>query len=449
MLERKIEKQIDKWIDDGEKALLVSGVRQAGKTYVIRKCLKNKGCDFAEFNLIDRPEIAGLIAGSTSVDDLILKLSLYADKPIVPHKTFIFFDEIQRCKEIVTKIKFLVEDDRFRYVLSGSLLGVEIVNLRSAPVGYLQSLKMYPMDFEEFLQIFRITDDIKKALKKAFDEKTTVDETVHNKIMEMFRLYLIIGGMPAAVKKYVETGNIDDVISEHNAIIEQYKLDFTQYEEENKKLKISRIYEMMPSELNEKNKRFTVADLGSDFRREKVEDSFIWLIKAGTAIPVYNVTEPTVPLKLNVKSSLFKFFISDVGLLTTMYGKTTKLKIVTKEKNVNYGAVYENVVAQELCAHGFEGYYYNSKKLGELDFVVEYHDDVLPIEVKSGKDHEKHSALNNIMEIKNYGLKQAFVFSEHNVETKGRTVYYPIYMTMFLLNDDIEIKLPQPLSLEV
>jgi len=447
MLTRKIEEQINKWIDDSEKALLVSGVRQAGKTYIIRKCLKNKGCDFVEFNLINQPEVVRIIAGSTSVDDLILKLSLYTDTRIVPHKTIIFFDEIQRYKEIVTMIKFLVEDKRFRYVLSGSLLGVEIVNLKSAPVGYLQSLNMYPMDFEEFLQIFHITDDIKKVLKKAFIEKTKVDDTIHNKLMEMFRLYLIIGGMPAAVKKYVETGNIDDVITEHNAIIEQYKLDFTQYEEENKKLKISRIYEMIPSELNEKNKRFMVSDMGSEFRIEKVDDSFIWLIKAGAAIPVYNVTEPTVPLKLNVKSSLFKFFISDVGLLTTMYGKITKLKIVSKEKNVNYGAVYENVVAQELRAHGFDGYYYNSKKFGELDFVVEYLDEVLPIEVKSGKDYEKHSALNNVMERNNYDLKRAFVFSDYNVETKGKIVYYPVYMTMFLLKDDLEVKLTHPKNL--
>ncbi|HBD05874.1 MAG TPA: AAA family ATPase [Firmicutes bacterium] len=447
MLVRKIEEQINKWIDDSEKALLLSGARQVGKTYIIRKCLKNKGCDFVEFNLIKQPEVVKLIAESTSIDDLILKLSLYSSTKIVPYKTIIFFDEIQKYKEIVTKIKFLVEDKRFRYVLSGSLLGVEIVNLKSAPVGYLQSLNMYPLDFEEFLQIFHVTDDIKKVLKKAFVERTKVDDIIHNKLMEMFRLYLIIGGMPSAVEKYVETNNIDDVITEHSSIIEQYKLDFTQYEEENKKLKISRIYEMMPSELNEKNKRFMVSNMGDKFRIEKIEDSFVWLIKAGVAIPVYNVTEPTVPLKMNVKSSLFKFFISDVGLLTTMYGKTTKLKIVNKEKNVNYGAVYENVVAQELSAHGFEGYYYNSKKLGELDFVVEYHDEVLPIEVKSGKDYEKHSALNNVMKIKNYGLNQAFVFSDHNVETKGNIVYYPVYMTMFLLKDDLEVKLPSPKNL--
>lgn len=442
MLTRKIEPQISKWIKDSNKALLISGVRQAGKTYIIRKCLNDSGCDFVEFNLIKQPEIVELLAGATSIDDLILKLSLYSSQPIVPNKTFIFFDEIQRYKELVTKIKFLVEDKRFRYILSGSLLGVEITNLKSAPVGYLQTLTMYPLDFEEFLQVFHITDDIKKSLKKSFTDKVPVDKAVHDKLMEMFRLYLIIGGMPAAVQKYVETGNIDDVIIEHNAIIEQYKLDFTQYEEENKKLQLTHIYEMIPSELNEKNKRFMVSDIDKNIRKERVESSFTWLIKAGVALPVYNVTEPTVPLKLNVKNSLFKLFLSDVGLLTTVYGKATKLKIVSKDKDINFGAVFENFAAQELIAHGFDGYYYNSKKFGELDFVIEYNGDILPIEIKSGKDYDKHSALSNVMSIKNYALKQAYVFTDYNVEVRDNIIYYPIYMLMFLLKDDAVVKLP-------
>lgn len=442
MLIRKIEPQINKWIKDSNKALLISGVRQSGKTYIIRKCLNDSGCNFVEFNLIKQPEIVELLAGATSIDDLILKLSLYSSQPIVPNKTFIFFDEIQRYKELVTKIKFLVEDKRFRYILSGSLLGVEITNLKSAPVGYLQTLTMYPLDFEEFLQVFHITDDIKKSLKKSFTDKAPVDKAVHDKLMEMFRLYLIIGGMPAAVQKYVETGNIDDVIIEHNAIIEQYKLDFTQYEEENKKLQLTHIYEMIPSELNEKNKRFMVSDIDKNIRKERVESSFTWLIKAGVALPVYNVTEPTVPLKLNVKNSLFKLFLSDVGLLTTVYGKATKLKIVSKDKDINFGAVFENLAAQELIAHGFDGYYYNSKKFGELDFVIEYNGDILPIEIKSGKDYDKHSALSNVMSIKNYALKQAYVFTDCNVEVRDNIIYYPIYMLMFLLKDDAVVKLP-------
>ena len=437
MLKRKIEKDIMRWIESSDKALLIYGVRQAGKTYIVRECLKAAGCDYIEFNLIRQPEIVEILDGATGIDDLILKLSLYSDKKIVPGKTFFFFDEIQRYKEIVTKIKFLVDNNRFRYIMSGSLLGVEIVNLKSAPVGYLQTLNMYPLDFEEFLQIFNVGEPVLDMLRKAFTSKTPVDEVIHDKIMKMFNLYLIIGGMPAAVEKYRTTGNIDDVMDEHRAIIEQYKLDFTQYEEENRKLIITHIYELIPAELNEKNKRFMIADIKKGLRYDRVEDSFTWLWKAGVALGVFNTTEPTVPLLLNEKSTLFKLFLSDVGLLTTIYGKACKLKIVSKEKDINKGAVYENVVAQELHAHGYPLYYYNSKKKGELDFVVEHVGQALPIEVKSGKDYEKHSALDNVMAVEEYGIREAYVFTNDNVKVDGRLTYYPIYMVMFLQDDPI------------
>jgi uncharacterized protein len=438
MLRRKIEQDILQWIKNGDKALLVSGVRQAGKTFIIRQCLEEAECEYAEFNLIRQPEIVDILNTSTGVDDLIMKLSLYSNQQIIPGKTIFFFDEIQRYKEIVTRIKFLVEDRRFRYILSGSLLGVEIVNLKSAPVGYLQTLDMYPLDFEEFLQVFNVGESVIREMKSAFDRKEPVDEILHRRMMEIFHIYLIIGGMPAVVEKYRTTGNIDDVIREHQSIVEQYKLDFTQYEAENRKLMISQIYEMIPAELNEKNKRFTIADIRKNLRYERVEDSFTWLWKAGVALGAFNTTEPKVPLMLNEKSSLVKMFLSDVGLLTTMYGKACKLRLVRQSGDINKGAVYENVVAQELHAHGYPLYYYSSKKLGELDFVIEHDGQVLPIEVKSGKDYERHSALNNVLAVKDYEIPEAYVFTNDNVKMDGRITYFPIYMTMFLQESQLD-----------
>lgn len=438
MLKRKIEKNIEKWLDNSEKALLVYGVRQAGKTFIIRECLKRNGCEYIEFNLINQPELVEILRDSTGIDDLILKLSLYSEKKIIPGKTIFFFDEIQRYKEIVTKIKFLVEDKRYRYILSGSLLGVEIINLKSAPVGYLQTLNMYPMDFEEFLQIFSVDETIINNLRNCFVTKTKVDEIIHNKIMEMFNIYMIIGGMPAAVERYRNTENIDEVMEEHRAIIEQYKLDFTQYEEENRKLIITHIYELIPAELNEKNKRFMIADINKNLRYDRISDSFVWLWKSGVTLGVFNTTEPTIPLMLNEKSALFKLFISDVGLLTTIYGKSCKLKIVNKEGDINKGAVFENVVAQELHAHGYPLYYYNSKKFGEIDFIVEQNGKSLPIEVKSGKAYNKHSALNNLMNAKEYGIEEAFIFTNDNVKIEGKLNYLPIYMVMFLKDEPME-----------
>ena len=438
MLKRKIEKKIYDWIRNDEQALLLYGVRQAGKTYIIRHCLESEGCSYVEFNLIREPDIVAILKSATDVDDLILKLSLYSDKKITPGETILFFDEIQKYKEIVTKIKFLVEDKRYRYILSGSLLGVEIVNLKSAPVGYLKSLQMYPLDFEEFLQLFEISDAAFEALKKAYRNKEAVDEIIHKKMLQLFHLYLIIGGMPAAVEKYRQTENIDAVMDEHEAILQQYKLDFTQYETENKKLLLTSIYELIPAELNEQNKRFKIADIEKNLRFEKMNDSFTWLWKAGVALPVFNVTEPKIPLLLNQKSTLFKLFLSDVGMLTTLYGKALKLKIVNQEKDINKGAVYENIAAQELIAHGYNCYYYNNKKFGELDFVIEHDGEVLPIEVKSGKDYKKHSALAQVMQNENYNLNEAVVFSNSNVERNGKIIYLPIYMLMFLEETEIE-----------
>ena len=227
-------------------------------------------------------------------------------------------------------------------------------------------------------------------------------------------------------------------MDEHKSIIEQYKLDFKQYEKEKRKLIIAHIYELIPAELNEKNKRFMIADIKKGLRYDRLKDSFTWLLKAGVALGVFNITEPTVPLMLNEKSTLFKLFLSDVGLLTTIYGKGCKLKIVSKQKDINKGAIFENVVAQELHAHGYPLYYYNNKKKGELDFVIEQSGKVLPIEVKSGKDYEKHSALDNVLASKEYDIDQAIVFTNDNVKVDGNLTYYPIYMIMFLKDEQLD-----------
>lgn len=441
MLHRKIEKKISDWIKNSNKALLIDGARQVGKTYIIRKVLRDEGCEYVEFNLLKTPALINLLARSETIDDMIANLSLFATKQLVKGKTFLFFDEIQEFKELTTKIKFWVDEGSFRYVFSGSLLGVELKNIKSAPVGYLTTLTMYPLDFEEFLQLYNFTDDLRSTLYNCFIERTPVNDAVHERMMQIFNMYLNVGGMPSAVDKFRETRSLEDVISEHNDIVVQYKKDFTRYESEEKKPYLTQIYDLIPAELNDSNKRFNFADIKKGLRYSRSEDNFIWLASAGVALPVYNVSEPTIPLLLNEKSSLFKLFLSDAGMLTTIYGRATKMQLLSENKDINNGALYENVVAQELKAHGFKLYYYNSKKFGELDFVIEYKGNVLPIEVKSGKNYQRHSALNNIMEISNYSIKEAFVLSNYNVEVKGNLVYLPIYMLMFI--KDEEIKLPK------
>lgn len=444
MLIRKKEKEVTEWIKNGKKALLVSGARQVGKTFLIRECLRKEQIEFVEFNLIEQPEIVGLLASAETVDDLILRLSLFTDKKLVKGKSIIFFDEIQEYKEIVTKIKFFVEEGSFRYILSGSLLGVEIANLKSAPVGSLHTIKMYPLDFEEFLQVFNVQAKLIESLRESFEKRLPVDEIVNKKLLDIFNLYLLIGGMPSAVMRYVETSSLEEVYEEHIAIIEQYKQDFTKYEAQDKKFYLTQVYDLIPAELSEKNKRFNFADIKKGLKFERAQDNFIWLQKAGVAFPVFNATEPKIPLLLSEKSNLFKLFLSDVGMLTTMYGRATKIKILNGDKDINNGALYENAVAQELYAHGYKPYYFNSKKQGELDFLIEYHGEILPIEVKSGKGYTVHSALNNVLSNEDYSIKQAFVFANCNVTINEKIVYYPIYFCMFLQERDLILpKIPK------
>lgn len=356
---------------------------------------------------------------------------------MIPGETLIFFDEVQECPEIVTAIKFLVEDGQYRYILSGSLLGVELKDIRSVPVGYLSILEMYPLDFREFCEANRVSQTVMDKLKECFEKKQPVDELIHEKMMELFRLYLIVGGMPAVVDAYIRTNNLKEVLRIQQGIVQLYYKDIAKYDKDNK-LYLDEIFSLIPSELNNKNKRFIMKDLNENFRFSRYENSFIWLKEAGVALPVYCVQEPEIPLLLSKSTNLFKLFLSDVGLLASMYVDGLQLKILNREKDINFGAIYENAAAQELKAHGFELYYFNSKKQGELDFVIEYKGNVLPLEIKSGKAYTRHNALDNVLKDERYAIPQALVFCNENISTVDKIVYLPIYMIGFLGNEKID-----------
>ncbi|MCF0199380.1 MAG: ATP-binding protein, partial [Bacteroidaceae bacterium] len=397
MITRKADELIRRSILHDKRALLVTGARQVGKTFSVRKvgaeCFEN----VVEVNFVERPDAIELFSEKKGAKDLLLRLSAFAHKPLVPGKTLIFFDEVQECKEIATAIKFLVDEGSYKYVMSGSLLGVELDDLRSVPVGYMDEIEMYPLDLREFFEALGIGAEVIKHLQQCFGEGTPVDEFIHQRMLDAVRLYFIVGGMPAVVQKYLETNNLRSVYEEQRGIIRAYRRDISKYDHYHK-LQIEDIYDLIPSELNEKNKRFILKNLNELARFSKYEESFVWLREAGVAIPVYNVEEPRVPLLLNKQRNLFKLFANDVGLLAAMYGGNIQTRLLSKNPNVNFGAIFENLVAQELYAHGFAEnrqhflYYFNNKKQGELDFVVEYNENALPIEVKSGKDYARHNA---------------------------------------------------------
>ena len=444
MLTRKIEKDIRSWLHSSKTALLIGGARQVGKTWTIRQCLRDEGCDFLEINLIEEPELATALAQCRSVDDLIVILSTAKNYSFTKGKTVLFIDEAQECKEIVTKIKFWVDEGSFRYVLSGSLLGVELRNLRSAPVGYLSKLQMFPLDFEEFLSASGVPAETLAYLRVCFDERKPVEEYVHQLMTRHFQRYLVIGGMPAAVQEYVDSGDVNKVTAVQRNIVELYKLDFTKYEQEDKKLALVSIFDQVPAQLLKQNRRFNFSDVKKGLRFERLEDSFLWLSAAGTVIPVYNATEPRVALRQNCKSSLLKLYSSDVGLLTCQYNSALRLKILTGDQSVNLGGVYENAVAQELNAHGFPMFFYNSHKNGELDFLIEKDATVAPIEVKSGKDYYVHSALSKVASNPEYGVQTAYVFANCNVSQEGKTLYMPIYLCAFI-RDDCKLPILEPI----
>lgn len=434
MLRRKIDYYIKHYYETTRNALLITGARQTGKTYSIREFGKTFK-SFVEINFIESPEAVDLFKGARNSRDILFRLSTMTSIPLVKGETLVFFDEVQQCPDIVTAIKFLVDDGSYRYILSGSLLGVELKDLRSEPVGYMGVKDMYPLDFEEFVSCVGVNDAVIGSLREAWGSRTAVDEFVHGKIMELFRLYLVVGGMPAAVSKYIESNNLQEVLAVQQDIIRLYKRDIAQYDPDNK-LYIEEIFNLIPSELNAKNKRFILKRLNEHAKFDRVENSFLWLTNAGVALPVYNVEEPKMPLLLARSRNLFKLFQSDIGILAGQYAEGIQMRIIKGDKDINFGSVYENAVAQELVAHGIAPYYYNNKKRGELDFVIELDGKVLPIEVKSGKDYETHRALSNIMDCGEYDLPEAVVFNNDNLRVVGKVVYAPVYMVMFLEKDN-------------
>ena len=447
MLERKISHYIEHFYEVNKGALLLAGARQIGKTYSIRKFAEKHFKNFIEINFVETPEAVEIFSTAKNSNDILLRLSALTDKPLIKGETLIFFDEVQKCPEIVTSIKFLVDDGRYRYIMSGSLLGVELNDLRSVPVGYMAIKDMYPLDLEEFMWAVGVNKDIIVALKSAWENKQQVDDFIHRKMMEVFRLYLIVGGMPDAVNAYKENNNLQDVMEKQREIIRLYRKDISQYDSE-RQLSIKEVFDLIPSELNSKNKRFIIKDLNEKARMEKYKDEFLWLKDAGVAIPVYNIEEPKSPLKLASLRNLFKLFSNDVGLLACQYSDGLQLKILTGDDTINHGSIFENVVAQELLAHGFnELYYYNSKKMGEVDFVVEFNGEVFPIEVKSGKDYARHRALNNILDCPEYTIPEAIVLCNDNYSIKEKVVYAPIYMMMFIQKEQsVDVKYSLDLS---
>ena len=433
---REIEERIEKFFQGNSgRALMITGARQVGKTYIVREFAKKNFEYVIEFNFLENRDAGNILQQAKSSEDILLRISGLTDVPMVPGKTLIFFDEVQECRELVTAIKFLVEEGSYQYILSGSLLGVELKDIRSVPVGYMQIMEMYPLSFFEFCMANRVSERVFKHLSECFEKRKGIDPVIHEKMLELFHLYLMTGGMPAAVAAYLKTNNLSSVSEIQKGIVQLYIKDIAKYDP-NDKLYLKEIFELIPSELNSKNKRFILKNLNENFKFSRYENSFIWLKEAGVALPVYCAQEPVTPLLLSKSTNLFKLFSSDVGLLASMYADGIQLKILNKEKDMNFGAIYENAIAQELKTQGFDLYYFQSKKQGEIDFLIEYHGKILPIEVKSGKAYTRHQALDNVLSNEQYGIDEAIVFCNENIQMKSGVFYCPVYLAGMLKKEE-------------
>ena len=432
VLKRKAYDKLLEWKkEEKKKALCIIGARQIGKTTVVRQFAQENYEYFVEINFLLDDKASAIFSGALDANTIITNLTAYVQKPMEAGKTLILFDEIQECPNARTAIKFLVEDGRYDYVETGSLLGVRYKEVKSYPVGFEEIYRMYPMDFEEYLWANGVQESTIQYLEECFRKREKVTESVHNTLTKLFLSYIVVGGMPQVVQTYVDTHDIGKVVANQNEILELYRLDIAKYAKGNDKIKIKSIYDSIPSQLNDKNRRFILKSIDEHGRQNRYENSFEWLADAGVALPCFNVTEPQPPLQLNEKHNLFKLFMGDTGLLCAACMENIQFDVLQGNLEVNLGSILENIMAQAIKGNGYDLHYYDSKKIGEIDFVIQNGTKVDVLEIKSGNDFKKHPAINKITEIPSWNFEQVLVFCKGNVEKDGDVVYLPWYMIMF------------------
>jgi len=419
------------------KILIIDGARQIGKTYIIRYTGQKLFENYIEINMLEDSIGERLFENVKTVDDFYFQVSMIAgEKMKDKQNTLIFIDEIQAYPHLLTMLKFLKQEYRYTYIASGSLLGVTLSKTTSIPMGSIEVKHMFPMDFEEFLLSQGFNAFAVDSLRKKFENRESLEEQVHNKVMDLFKKYLLVGGLPDAVNSFTRDKNIVNVRNIQSEIHEYYAMDASKYDKENK-LKIRRIYDLIPSNLENKKKRVVVKEI-EDTKGKRFadyQDEFDYLIHAGIALEVKAISTPVFPLIESSGKNLLKLYLNDVGILTNILYRHNIRAVLDDVKSINLGTVYEAVVASELRAHGFNLFYYDNRSKGEVDYLIDDYDSlsVVPIEVKSGKDYTVHSALNHFLSNEEYGIKKGYVLSnEREVVQKGKITYLPIYYVMFL-----------------
>jgi predicted AAA+ superfamily ATPase len=420
----------------------LEGARQIGKSFSIREVGTRLYSNYVEINFVEDDEGEQLFKNIHKKEDFYLTLSMVAgDKLSHRNDTLIFLDEIQHYPQYLTMLKFLREDNRFRYIASGSLLGITLQDTTSIPVGSITIKEMFQLDFEEFLIANGVGADAIASLRHSYNNRQSLSEEYHNYVLDLFKRYLLVGGLPDAVNTYLNTHNIVKVREVQDDIRSLYGSDASKYEKEHsKKLLIRRIYEMIPSQMENKKKLVVAQDIRGKKgdRFDQYKEEFEYLISSGISLSVHAISNPHFPLSESLQKNLLKLYLNDVGLLTGLLYRNNIRPVLDDVCSINLGSVYESVVAQELRAHGHKLFYYDNRKQGEVDYLVDDHSSMAPhpIEVKSGKDYTIHSALNNLMKNPDYHILSSTVISnEREVHQDGNITYLPVYFVMFMEND--------------
>lgn len=418
-----------------QQALMIMGARQVGKTTLVRSFAKGRYDTFAELNILGNTQAVQTLKAATNADDLLLRISALTGKTLSPGRTLLFLDEIQECKDLLTWTKFLTERMDIDIILSGSLLGLDAyVQARSFPVGFLRKLTLYPLTFEEFARACDVSEDVWQAMENALLAHEKVPDFIHDKLSSLFRTYLLVGGMPDAVQAFVSLSQLTPVRGIQNDIVDLYESDIVKYVADVVEARqIKMVYESIPTQLNTPAKRFKYARLGKNLRFANLETAFDWLTSAGIALEATKVGQVSYPLGLSEDRSAFKFFLNDIGLLTSRIMGAVDLDVINGKTSINYGSLFEAVVAQELVARGFTPHYYSSKKRGEVDFVIENSlGRTRAIEVKSGKDYRRHSALTALLA--SGETDDAVVLHDGNLELEKDRLYLPVYAAHLVMD---------------
>lgn len=437
-MKRKILNDLMKWKENPhKKPLIIKGARQVGKTYIIREFAQEAYEDLVEINFERDLEFIDLFKKTHNPKDILQYLEVaFMDKNF-DRNTLFFMDEIQACSDALTSLKFLAESFPCDIICSGSMLGVAIANSTSFPVGYIETWQMYPLSFMEFIEALGMKENVIQSLNDCLLNNLPVMEVLHNKMNDLFKEYMVVGGMPEVVNKYIETKSFKETLLVQRRIVSDYLNDMVKYADGSERIKVRECYQSIPLQLAKENKKFQYKLVKSGGNARYFDASLNWLKDSGLVNLTYRLKTISKPLEIHKESAVFKVYMADTGLLVSQFDESVIKELLNGNLGVFKGALYENIAAQILSVHERELYYFEPNTSSEIDFIIYYQGEICPLEIKAGRNTVSKSFTNFV---EKYNSQYAFRLSQKNIGTsKEKVSYVPLYMLEMLLDQEKEI----------